>query len=145
MTLSRALIEKSKPNLSTATIQSNTISTSPSHDLKYKSQPLYGFHLKPGCFQSRAWICSWSNPASFESTSIFSLLLLSHFIQNKSVILNSRIRLDVARLRPLPMGKLGPSPGKKDQVEIRPPMFPNMTFVPMADERAVSETTFAET
>jgi hypothetical protein len=31
------------------------------------------------------------------------------------------------------------------QVAIRPPIFPNMTLVPMALERAVSDTTFALT
>jgi hypothetical protein len=75
-----------------------------------------------------------------------------------------RMTEDVARLSPLPMRKLGASEGKNDHVEISPPMFPNMTFlqelvradvatsiagdltyVPMALDRAVSETTLAAT
>jgi FtsZ-interacting cell division protein ZipA len=40
---------------------------------------------------------------------------------------------------------LGPSVEMNDQVEMSPPMLPSITFSPIAEERAVSETTFAET
>lgn len=50
----------------------------------------------------------------------------------------------VARLSPFPILKFGASLGKKLHVEIKPPIFPNMTTVPMADARAVSVTTLAE-
>lgn len=56
-----------------------------------------------------------------------------------------KIVVEVARLSPFPMGKFGVSFCKKDHVEISPPIFPNITFVPIAEERAVSDTTFAET
>lgn len=73
----------------------------------------------------------------------------------------NKVVLDVARFSPLPIGKFGASKerlanfnqqndlidspnGRKDQVDIRPPMFPIITVVPIAADRAVSETTLAE-
>ena len=41
--------------------------------------------------------------------------------------------------------QLGPSKGRNDQVEMRPPTLPNMTLVPMAEDLAVSESTLAAT
>ena len=86
---------------------------------------------------------------------------------SKSIAMIS-VALEVTRFSPLPMWKFGASNGKKDHVDIRPPMLPIITVVPLskirvssyyisctclgkthctyiAEERAVSEITFAET
>lgn len=49
-----------------------------------------------------------------------------------------------ARFNELPIRNLGASNCKKAHVEIKPPMLPIIALKPMAEERAVSETTFAE-
>lgn len=56
----------------------------------------------------------------------------------------NKVVLEVARFSPLPIGKFGASKGKNDHVEINPPILPIMTVVPIAAERAVSDTTLAE-
>lgn len=92
--------------------------------------PFQGLHLNDGCRQSRSSISSCDLPANSESTSTFSRFLLLQFIQSRSRILEMRIKLLVTKFSPLPMGKLGPSFGRKLHVEMRPPTFPNMTTVP---------------
>ena len=60
----------------------------------------YGRHLKPGCFQSRSWICFGVRPCSSASTSFLSRFLLSAFIQKYRQMDVIRMVLLVARLRP---------------------------------------------
>ena len=104
----------------------------------------YERHRNPGCFQSSAWICFSSKPLSSASISLLARRLLSAFMNIKIRNAVSKVALEVARFRPLPIGKFGASVGGKDHVEIKPPMLPIITVVPIAAERAVSETTFAE-
>lgn len=66
-------------------------------------------------------------------------------MKKMSPILAIKIVLLVARLRPFPIRKLGASNDKKLHVEMRPPMLPNMTFVPIPAALAVSEIKLAET
>ncbi len=114
--------------------------------LRYRLSPplTHGRHRKPGCFQSRAWICFSSKPLNSASTSLLARRLLSAFMNIKIRNAVSSVAVEVARFSPLPMGKFGASVGGKDHVDINPPMFPIMTVVPIAAERAVSDTTFAE-
>lgn len=83
-------------------------------------------------------------PLSSASTSLFERRLLSAFIKIKIRNAVSSVVLDVARFNPFPIGKFGASNGRNDQVEINPPIFPIITVVPIAAERAVSDTTLAE-
>lgn len=84
-------------------------------------------------------------PSNSESTSFCSLFLLSAHIQRRSRIEQIRMVEEVARFKPLPIWKFGASNGRNDQVEMRPPILPNITTVPIADDRALSDTTFADT
>jgi hypothetical protein len=69
---------------------------------------------------------------------------LLRFIQSSNTTLKIKTVVLVAKFNPLPILKFGASNGKKLHVEIRPPIFPSMTTVPIADARAVSETTLAD-
>ena len=97
-------------------------------------------------FQSNCWISVCERPKSSLSTSSLSRRLLSAFCQNRRPIDKINMHVEVARLRPFPMWyysaiqlkiikkfeqhTAGASNGRKDQVEMSPPMEPNITLVP---------------
>ena len=112
-----------------------------------------------GCFQLRCWILASSSRSNSASLSLLAHLLLSAFIQTNRLVVQIRIKVAAARLRPcrplaqfhqcyrtepalaVLIGDSSPSEGMKLHVAIKLPMFPIKTLVPIALDLAVSDTT----